>query len=73
MHDSVPSARYSRVCNVLHLWRIWLIPTYSLPTLGIVFCMHGYCTVQYLTICRVVTCLLQTECFLGNKSSVIES
>ena len=28
MRDSVPSARYSPVCNVLHLWRIWLIPTY---------------------------------------------
>ena len=28
MRDSVPSARYSRVCNVLRLWRIWLIPTY---------------------------------------------
>ena len=28
MHDSVPSARYSPVCNVLCLWRIWSIPTY---------------------------------------------
>ena len=28
MHDSVPSARYSPVCNVLCLWIIWLIPTY---------------------------------------------
>ena len=28
MHDSVPSARYSSVCNVLYLWRISLIPTY---------------------------------------------
>ena len=26
--DSVPSARYSSVCNVLRLRRIWLIPTY---------------------------------------------
>ena len=26
MRDSVPSARYSRVCNVLRLWRIWFIP-----------------------------------------------
>ena len=36
MRDSVPSSRDSRVCNVLRLWRIWLIPTYrvgSLPTL----------------------------------------
>ena len=28
MLDSVPSARYSSVCNVLRQWRIWLIPTY---------------------------------------------
>ena len=28
MRDSVPSARYSPVCNVLRLWRIRLIPTY---------------------------------------------
>ena len=27
--DSVPSARYSSVCNVLRQWRIWLIPTYG--------------------------------------------
>ena len=26
--DSVPSAIYSSVCNVLRQWRIWLIPTY---------------------------------------------
>ena len=30
MRDSVPSARYSSVCNVLRLWRISLIPTYRL-------------------------------------------
>ena len=28
MRDSVPSVRYSSVCNVLRLWRISLIPTY---------------------------------------------
>ena len=28
MRDSVPSARYSSICNVLRRWRIWLIPTY---------------------------------------------
>ena len=31
--DSVPSARYSSVCNALRQWRISLIPTYSLQTL----------------------------------------
>ena len=25
MRDSVPSARYSSVCNVLRQWRTWLI------------------------------------------------
>ena len=28
MRDSVPSASYSSVCNVLHQWSISLIPTY---------------------------------------------
>ena len=28
MHDSVPSARYSPVCNVLRQWKTSLIPTY---------------------------------------------
>ena len=28
MCDSVPSARYSSVCNVLRQWRTLLIPTY---------------------------------------------
>ena len=28
MHDRVPSARYSSVCNVLRVWSISLIPTY---------------------------------------------
>ena len=28
MRDSVPSTRYSSVCNVLHEWNILLIPTY---------------------------------------------
>ena len=43
MRDSVPSARYSSVCNVLRQWRIWLIPTYKSYTVkeeildGIIF------------------------------------
>ena len=28
IRDSVPSTRYSNVCNVLRLWSILLIPTY---------------------------------------------
>ena len=30
MRDSVPSARYSSVCNVLRQWSISLIPTYRI-------------------------------------------
>ena len=29
MRDSVPSARYSPVCNVLRQWKTSLIPTYT--------------------------------------------
>ena len=32
MCDSVLSARYSSVCNVLRQWRIWFIPTYRVYT-----------------------------------------
>ena len=35
--DSVPSARYSSVCNVLRQWRIWLIPTYRVYRLYDIF------------------------------------
>ena len=28
MSDSVPSPRYTPVCNVLHQWKTSLIPTY---------------------------------------------
>ena len=34
MRDSVPSARHSSICNVLHQWRIWLIPTYRVYDTG---------------------------------------
>ena len=37
MCDSVTSTSYSPVCNLLNLWRIWLISTYSLPTLWYYF------------------------------------
>ena len=33
MRDSVPSARYSSVCNVLRQWSILLIPTYRVGRL----------------------------------------
>ena len=46
MRDSVPSARYSSVYNVLCLWRISLIPTYRVYRLyDIYIYLVGYmCT-----------------------------
>ena len=43
MRDSVPNARYSCVCNVLHQWRIWLIPTYR------VYRLYAYYCARYVT------------------------
>ena len=50
MHDSVPNARYFCICtcNVLHLWRIWLIPTYRVYQLYDI-----YFPVQFLNICNL--------------------
>ena len=31
MRDSVPSPRYSPICNVLRQWKTSLIPTYTRP------------------------------------------
>ena len=33
MRDSVPSARYSPICNVLRQWKTSLTPIYSLRTI----------------------------------------
>ena len=42
MRDSVPSASYSSVCNVLRQWNIPLIPTYRVYRLYdiFLFCQH---------------------------------
>ena len=39
MRDSVPSASYSSVCNVLRQWNISLIPTYRVGRLYDIMCM----------------------------------
>ena len=39
MRDSVPSARYSPVCNVLRQWKTSLIPTYRVYRLCDTDCM----------------------------------
>ena len=41
MCDSVPSARYSSVCNVLRLWNISLIPTYRVYRLYDTECYYS--------------------------------
>ena len=68
MGDSVPSARYSSVCNVLRLWNISLIPTYSVYrfydtesdsminyTLGTILLLHYY---TFLSCVYFITCYL---------------
>ena len=39
MRDSVPSVRYSSVCNVLRQWSISLIPTYRVYRLYDIHCV----------------------------------
>ena len=51
--NSVPSARYSSVCNVLRQWRIWLIPTYRVYRLydidySVFFRLHIYVISKWL-------------------------
>ena len=41
MRDSVPTARYSPVCNVLHQWKTSLIPTYRVYRLYDIFVSMG--------------------------------
>ena len=61
MRDSVPSASYSSVCNVLRQWNIPLIPTYRVYRLydrvyrlyDYIFAM--YCTVLYYYINNLLT------------------
>ena len=48
MSDSVPSASYSIVCNVLRQWRIWLIRTYR------VYRLYDIC---FLNFTMILFCL----------------
>ena len=41
MRDSVPSARYSPICNVLRQWKTSLIPTYR------VYRLYDFYTAQH--------------------------
>ena len=77
MRDSVPSTRYSPVCNVLRLKRIWLIPTYRAYRL---YVSSYFCTsklhpkiyfLHQLEICRYMVLYSQLE--LNTNSYIIKS
>ena len=46
MRDSLPSARYSPICNVLRQWKTSLIPIYRVYTDSMIICIHAY--VQFI-------------------------
>ena len=52
MHDSVPSPRYSPVCNVLRQWKTSLIPTYRVYRLydiqSVSYCSNSSSPVMYV-------------------------
>ena len=51
MRDSVPSASYSSVCNVLRQWNILLIPTYRVYRLYdiFIFIFNSYFSFPFLS------------------------
>ena len=58
MRNSVPSARYSSVCNVLHLLSISLIPTYRVYTDSMII-------IKFLDSQRIL--LQQNSCYFPLK------
>ena len=75
MRDSVPSARYSSVCNVLRLWRISLIPTYniestdSMITWGYIYRIYrGYIYI-YVTVLHKPAVGCKRKCFTTHDFS----
>ena len=56
MRDSVPSASYSSVCNVLRQWNIPLIPTYRVYRLYDTseFLTNGYGTPLVDAVCKIL-------------------
>ena len=64
MRDSVPSARYSGVCNVLRLWSISLIPTFRVYRLyGPLSCVS--CVISILTV------TFEYKAFYDNQTSLL--
>ena len=64
MRDSVPNARYSSVCNVLHQWSISLIPTYRVYRLYDItyLCMYASCAVYILYYISMYVCMHRVLC-----------
>ena len=75
MRDSVPSASYSSVCNVLRQWSISLIPTYRVYRLydtalhckilhcTVIIILH--CTALYYTVLTLCSTILCVGCSVG--------
>ena len=61
MRDSVPSARYSSVCNVLLQWSISLIPTYR------VYRLYDSSVFSYIKL--VQSFQYRVQCFLYKVST----
>ena len=65
MQDSVPSTRYSSICNVLRQWRIWLIPTYRVYRLYDMFSNR-----EFLSLLHIFFKVSQKYVFSGNFFNV---
>ena len=57
MRDSVPSARYSSVCNVLRQWNSSLIPTYRVYRLYVSYLLSENVLLFLVTFLNTVTYL----------------
>ena len=73
MRDSVPSARYSSICNVLRLWRISLIPTFVIVDTAVRVRYAG-CLIDivlysfYWSVSTISFYILSTGAFTGGVS-----
>ena len=64
----VPSVRYSSVCNVLRLWRIWLIPTYRVYQLYDTTCLMQIILRRYMYACEKHTPINEALINYNNNS-----
>ena len=64
IRDSVPSASYSSVCNVLRQWSISLIPTYR------VYLLYDIAKIQAIEHSRKLTSLAIIYSTLSNQPTI---